>query len=133
MDKFTKAKRSEIMAKIRSKDTIFERDFAVILKKATRKKFQMNVSTIKGKPDIVFAKKKVCIFLDSDFWHGWRYPRWKHILNSFWKEKIEDNRRRDKKTTAYLRKNGWTVLRFWEHEIATNPRKILKKVTKHLL
>ena len=126
-------KRSELMSKIRSRDTKFEREFIVSLRKATRKKFQTNVASIKGKPDIVLQKDKVCVFLDSDFWHGWYYPRWKHLLkNDFWREKIENNRRRDRKTTAYLRKNGWTVMRFWEHQIKEDREVLLREANKYL-
>jgi len=125
-------KRSELMSKIRSRDTKFEREFIVSLRKATRKKFKTNVTSIKGKPDIVFQKDRVCVFLDSDFWHGWYYPRWKHLLkNDFWREKIENNRRRDRKTTAYLGENGWAVLRFWEHQIK-NPDESIKKILKEI-
>ena len=96
-------------------------------------KFQTNAISIRGKPDIVFQKDKVCVFLDSNFWHGWYYPRWKHLLkNDFWREKIENNRKRDRKTTAYLKKNGWTVLRFWEHEIKKNPKKTIIKIKKQI-
>ncbi|MCX5642316.1 MAG: DUF559 domain-containing protein [Candidatus Omnitrophica bacterium] len=126
-------KRSELMAKIRSRDTKFEQEFITFLRKFTRKKFQTNVALIKGKPDIVFQGDKVCIFLDSNFWHGWYYPRWKHLLkNDFWRDKIENNRKRDKKTTLYLRKNGWIILRFWEHEIKANRSKIIKHITEHI-
>ena len=124
-------KRSELMAKIRSRDTKFEREFIVYLRKATRKKFRTNITSIKGKPDVVFQKDKVCVFLDSNFWHGWYYPSWKHLLkNDFWREKIENNRKRDRKTTTYLRKNGWIVLRFWEHEIKLKPKKVIEKIAK---
>jgi len=132
MDKFTKKKRSEIMAKIHSKDTKFERDFRVILKRSINKKFETNVAKLKGKPDMVFAREKLCVFLDSDFWHGWQYPRWKSILNDFWREKIEGNRGRDRKTTAYLRKNNWRVVRIWEHEIIKDRRKTIQRVVKAL-
>ncbi len=126
-------KRSELMSKIRSRDTKFEKEFIASLRKATRKKFETNVVSIKGKPDIVFQKDRVCVFLDSDFWHGWYYPRWKHLLkNDFWREKIENNRKRDRKTTAYLRKNGWTVLRFWEHQIKEGREVLLKEANKYL-
>ncbi len=125
-------KRSELMSKIRSRGTKFEREFIVSLRKTTRKKFQTNIASIKGKPDIVFQKDKVCVFLDSDFWHGWYYPRWKHLLkNDFWREKIENNRKRDRRTTAYLRKNGWTVLRFWEHAIKKKPENIILKIKQY--
>ncbi len=126
-------KRSELMSKIRSRDTKFEREFIVSLRKATRKKFQTNVSSIMGKPDIVFQKDKVCVFLDSNFWHGWYYPRWKHLLkNDFWREKIENNRKRDKKTTIFLRKASWTVLRFWEHDIEQDLDGSIKSIVAEL-
>lgn len=117
------------MSKIRSKDTKFEKEFIAALKKATRKKFKTNVASIQGKPDIVFEKNKICVFLDSDFWHGWQYPRWKHLLkNDFWRTKIENNRKRDEKTTAYLRRHGWKVVRIWEHEVKRNQRDVIEKV-----
>lgn len=126
-------RRSELMSKIRSRDTKFEREFIVSLRKATRKKFQTNVALIKGKPDIVFQKVKVCIFLDSDFWHGWYYPKWRHLLkNNFWRKKIENNRKRDRKITAYLRKNNWAAIRFWEHEIKKDPKQAVAKIKKTL-
>ncbi|MDO8676677.1 MAG: very short patch repair endonuclease [Candidatus Azambacteria bacterium] len=132
-DLLSKKKRSELMSKIRSRGTKFEKEFITTLRKISHKKFQINVTSIKGKPDIVFLKEKVCIFLDSDFWHGWYYPRWKHLLkNDFWREKIEKNRKRDKKTTVYLRKYGWKVFRIWEHEINNNFDKIIERINKFL-
>ena len=129
-DLLSAKKRSELMGKIRSKGTKFEQEVVSALRKNTRKKFQTNVTSIRGKPDIVFHKYRVCVFLDSDFWHGWYYPKWKHLLkNDFWREKIENNRKRDRRNTAYLRRNGWTVLRFWEHEIRKNREQILRKIT----
>ena len=133
MDEFSKKKRSEIMSKIHSSNTKFERKFVDVLKKLTRKKFQTNVASIKGKPDIVFQKAKICVFLDSDFWHGWRYPCWEHLLkNNFWTTKIENNRTRDRKNTAYLRKNGWKVLRIWGHQIDKQFDEMIKKVIENL-
>ena len=132
-DKLSTKKRSNLMSKIRSRDTKFEKDFIVALKKATRKKFQANVTSIRGKPDIVFVREKICIFLDSDFWHGWQYPRWKHLLkNNFWREKIENNRMRDKKITLYLRKNSWKIFRIWEHDIEKKPAQTINKIEKFL-
>jgi hypothetical protein len=69
----------------------------------------------------VFRHARVCVFLDSDFWHGWQYPRWKHLLKTeFWRTKIQRNRARDKQVTRKLRREGWTVLRFWEHNLGKN-------------
>ena len=93
-DKISKSKRSELMSRIRSKGTKFEEGFIIELEGHTKKKFERNVKEIRGKPDIVFRKYKVCVFLDSDFWHGWQFPRWKHLLkNDFWRDKIERNRK----------------------------------------
>ncbi|MCX5699747.1 MAG: very short patch repair endonuclease [Candidatus Omnitrophica bacterium] len=112
---------------------MFERDFIKALKKRTSLKFFVNVTAIKGKPDIVFWKQKVCVFLDSDFWHGWQYPRWKHLLkDDFWRGKIEKNRIRDRKTTLSLRRNGWFVLRIWEHLIKNNEAGQIHEVVKVL-
>ena len=118
VDRLSGKARSELMSRIRSKNTLFERDFIKALRKRSALRFSINVAAIKGKPDIVFRKQKVCVFLDSDFWHGWQYPRWKHLLkNDFWRNKIEQNRRRDRRNTLHLRRSKWTVLRLWEHEI----------------
>jgi DNA mismatch endonuclease Vsr len=125
--------RSYNMAKIRSNGTKFEKDFVDDLRKYIDDSFELNVKDIKGKPDIVFRKKKICIFLDSDFWHGWQFPRWKHLMkNDFWVDKIEANRTRDKKTTQYLRKNGWRVIRIWEHNINKNVMKEISKIVDSL-
>jgi len=133
MDIFSKKKRSEIMSKIRSSNTRFEQEFIIALKKVTRKKFKTNVASIKGKPDIVFQENKICVFLDSDFWHGWQYPKLKRLLkNKFWRDKIECNRARDRRTNRYLRLNGWKVLRVWEHEIKKNRDKVMGKIVKLL-
>lgn len=128
-DRISKSKRSSLMSKIRSRETEFELNFIKELRKRTRKKFEVNVNTIKGKPDIVFMKYSLCVFLDSDFWHGWQYPRWKHLLkNDFWRNKIEANRIRDKNTTKWLRRNGWRVLRIWEHNIKLDMDKEITKI-----
>lgn len=131
MDIFSKNKRSEVMTKIRSSNTKFEELFVCELKKRTKRQFKRNVADIKGKPDIVFEKEKLCVFLDSDFWHGWQFPRWKESLkNDFWREKIENTRKRDKKTTAYLRRSGWKVIRIWEHQIKNDTEIFLKIMRK---
>lgn len=128
-DSVSEKQRSYNMSKIRSKGTKFERDFIDELKQQKINGFELNVKEIKGKPDIVFQKQKLCVFLDSDFWHGWQFPRWKHLMkNDFWIGKIEKNRLRDKRTTQYLRRKGWQVLRIWEHNIKNNINKEINKI-----
>lgn len=128
-DRQSATSRSSQMSKIHSKHTLFEDNFIKEFRKNYRGTFKTNVMTILGKPDIVIENKKLCIFLDSDFWHGWQYPRWKHLLkNNFWKFKIENNRDRDRKVTRKLRGLGWKVVRIWEHKINSNFKNALNKI-----
>jgi DNA mismatch endonuclease, patch repair protein len=117
-DNLTKKNRSSLMSRVRPSGSQMELWFITTLKLSCREPFSVNDPTIFGKPDIAFVKAKLCIFLDSDFWHGWQYPRWKHLLKSdFWRKKIEANRRRDKRVTRKLRRAGWRVIRLWEHNL----------------
>lgn len=130
-DRLSVNDRSKLMAKIRSKETKLELNFIDELERRTRKKFRTYAADILGKPDIVFDKYKVCIFIDSDFWHGWQYPRWKHLLkNDYWRSKIERNRKRDKRVTHKLRKDGWNVVRLWEHNIKKDRDTCITKVLR---
>jgi DNA mismatch endonuclease (patch repair protein) len=128
-DKQTILSRSAQMSKIRSKGTRFEEGFINLLSVAIPNKFITHVRTLKGTPDIVFEKEKVCVFLDSDFWHGWQYPRWKHLLkDEFWREKISNNRQRDARNTRILKRTGWKVTRIWEHQIKSDLDRTLNKI-----
>ena len=73
-----------------------------------------------GNPDIVFKGKKVAVFCDGEFWHGFDWENRKNQIKSmreYWIPKIERNIQRDKEVTETLENAGWTVLRFWEKEI----------------
>lgn len=86
-------------------------------------RYQKNVTSIFGKPDLVFKGKKVAVFCDSEFWHGYNWEEQKKDFKShqeFWIPKIERNIERDKEVTEELQKQGWTVLRFWGKEIKKN-------------
>jgi len=74
---------------------------------------------VKCKADVVFRRAQTCVFVDGCYWHG--CPKHFHTPKAnraWWNEKIEDNRKRDQRKTAALRKLGWTVIRIWKHEIA---------------
>jgi DNA mismatch endonuclease, patch repair protein len=133
VDKQTVEGRSKLMSKIRSKGTNFENQFMNLLRGSLQNDFQTHVRTLRGTPDIVFTSEKVCVFLDSDFWHGWQYPRWKHLLkNEFWRDKIYRNRQRDIKVNRALRKEGWMVVRIWEHQIKSDANKVLDQIRSAL-
>jgi DNA mismatch endonuclease (patch repair protein) len=83
-------------------------------------RYRKNVKTVFGKPDITFIGKKVAVFCDSDFWHGYNWEERKHDFKShqeFWIPKIERNMERDREVTEKLKSEGWTVLRFWGRDI----------------
>jgi len=130
MDNLTKEQRRKNMQNIRSKDTMPERKIMEELKRR-RVYFREHVKTIFGKPDIVFRRKKVVIFIDSDFWHG--HP--KHFIMpvtnyEYWSNKIARNKERDKQVTKDLRSKGWKVIRLWEYDIKHSFEKSINTILK---
>lgn len=86
-------------------------------------RYQKNSLKVYGKPDIVFIGKKVAVFCDSEFWHGYDWKNKKNEIKSkreFWIPKIERNMQRDIEVTEKLQSEGWIVLRFWGNEIKKN-------------
>ncbi len=83
-------------------------------------RYRKNVASICGKPDIVFIGKKVAVFCDGEFWHGYNWEERKKDFKShqeFWIPKIERNMERDSKVNETLKAEGWTVIRFWGKDI----------------
>lgn len=120
MDNLTKDQRRKNMQNIRSTGTKPERKIMEALKKR-KIYFAPHVSKIIGKPDIVFRRKKIVIFIDSDFWHGHPERCVMPKTNSeYWAGKIEGNKLRDAEVNDVLRSKGWQVLRLWEYEINHN-------------
>lgn len=78
-------------------------------------RFRRHVRNLPGSPDIVFPRERVAVFVDGDFWHGWRLPAWEHKLSKFWRDKLRANRARDQRNFRRLRANGWKVIRIWQH------------------
>ena len=120
--KRTKEQISYNMQQVKNKDSKIE----VLLRKelwSRGLRYRKNVNRIYGKPDIVFIGKKVAVFCDSEFWHGYNWEERKKDFKShqeFWIPKIERNMERDAEVTAKLESEGWTVLRFWGNEIKKN-------------
>lgn len=120
------------MRAIKDKDTVLEKDFRKILRRAGYS-FKSNVARLAGKPDIVFLKQRVIIFLDSCFWHGCKkHCRLPGSNQDYWKAKIERNKKRDKEINKLYRPKKWALLRFWEHQLKKNTDICLNKVKKQL-
>lgn len=81
-----------------------------------------------GKPDFVFPAARLVVFVDGCFWHGCRCKRLPTAHRAFWRSKIETNRARDTRLNKRLRKAGWKVLRFWEHQLKSTPTKAVGRL-----
>jgi DNA mismatch endonuclease, patch repair protein len=116
-DNMTPGQRSRTMSRIRKTDTKPE----LIVRRlcfARGLRYRKHAARLPGSPDLLFPSARVVVFVDGDFWHGWQFHRWEHKLSSeYWKNKIRGNMVRDRRNRASLRKQGWTVIRIWEHEI----------------
>jgi len=126
-DMFTKEKRSEIMAKIRGKDTKIEITLRKELRKSGIRGYRLRMK-LPGRPDIAFPKYKVAVFCDGDFWHGYKFNDWKDRLPQYWLKKINGNMERDKENDLRLAKDGWLTIHFWEHELEKNVAQCIQKV-----
>jgi len=127
-DVFIQSKRSEVMARIRSRGN---RDTELALMTLLRAqgitgwrrhaslKFQVSSARFQVRPDFVFPRLRVTVFVDGCFWHGCPKHATKPRSNvAFWRRKLEGNKRRDALVTRSLRRAGWRVVRIWEHELA---------------
>lgn len=121
---------SRTAKKIKSKDTKIE----LLMGKALWHKgmrYRKNDKTVFGKPDFVFKRKKIAVFCDSEFWHGYNYlikgERFK-TNTEFWEKKILRNIDRDKEVNQKLKKDGWIVLRFWGKQIQKELDKCVRQV-----
>lgn len=124
--------RSQVMSRVRSKNTSFE----MLLRRELWKRglrYRANDKTVFGKPDIVFKGKKIAVFVDSEFWHGKDYPNGRNIPKTnrdYWVKKIERNIARDKEVNRKLKKEGWKVIRIWSKDLKKNLSKHVEKIHK---
>src|SRR3989344_5602303 len=132
-DVFSKQKRSEIMSHIRSKDTGIEKSVFSHLRKR-RIYFQKHYSKALGKPDIALPSKKKAVFINGDFWHGYRFALWRNrVPRGYWRDKIEANIKRDERNLRKLRRTGWKIMKIWGHQIIRHPDKTLRKIEAFLV
>ena len=120
--KKTAAQISYNMRRVRNKDSSIE---LALRQELWRRgiRYRKNVTKLFGKPDIAFIGKRVAIFCDSEFWHGYDWTNKQNEIKSrreFWIPKIERNITRDREVNERLQADGWTVLRFWGKEIKEN-------------
>lgn len=122
------------MSRIRSKDTKIDLKMNEVLG-TVRCKYK-KYPKMYGRPDFLI-EGQIAVFCDGDFWHGYGYDEKKIHMNAFWRNKIERNMRRDKTVSRKLRKDGFAVLRLWEHDIEKRimfcENKIIRKIKERNL
>ena len=143
MDVLKPEQRRENMRRIKSADTKSE---LLLRKKLWHNgfRYRKNYKVLPGKPDIVLTKYKVCIFVDSEFFHGKGFEigyksrkysslreQLEHSNNSeFWLKKIQQNMKRDREVEQELTKMGWKVIRFWSKDVLKDPEYCYKAITE---
>lgn len=128
-DVFSRQKRSEVMSRIKGSGNlstemrlieIFRRKHIV----GWRRKYP-----VKGRPDFIFPRERVAVFVDGCFWHS--CPKCSRVPKqnrAFWVRKLKATRERDSNATQVLQWRGWRVLRIWEHELNNAANYVLKRI-----
>jgi DNA mismatch endonuclease (patch repair protein) len=131
-DVFTKSKRSQVMAAIRSSgNKATEARLAAMLRRARITGWRRHLP-ITGRPDFAFRAERVAVFVDGCYWHGCaRHYRLPAGNRPYWLQKLERNRQRDREVTRALRGDGWRVVRFWEHDLRHEER-VLRRLSRIL-
>ena len=131
MDVMTREQRSRCMSRIRGRDTKPE----LVLRKAVWAlggRYRL-AYPVPGRPDLVFPGPKLAVFVDGCFWHGCpEHGAIPKTNNEFWASKLNRNKERDVRVTAQLRESGWTVLRYWEHQVLANADEVTARVLSAL-
>lgn len=115
------------MSRVKGKDTGLEKTVRLALRKHGLR-FRKYPKDLPGKPDIVFPEARVAVFIDGNFWHGYRFPQWKRKVPPFWRKKIGKNRDRDRRNFAKLRRMGWRVIRVWQHSIKKDLEGVVARI-----
>jgi DNA mismatch endonuclease (patch repair protein) len=131
-DVFTRVQRSKVMASVRSRgNRTTEGKLATLFRSNGIKGWRRHAS-LPGKPDFVFRRERVVIFVDGCFWHGCslhgEIPR---ANNEYWIRKLARNKIRDREANRLLRAAGWRVLRIWGHSLNA-PKNVLARVISAL-
>ncbi|MBN1856206.1 MAG: very short patch repair endonuclease [Dehalococcoidia bacterium] len=115
-DNLTTEQRRYCMSHVKGKDTIPElRVRSALHRRGLR--FRKHVSMLPGKPDIVFSRARVVVFVDGDFWHGYGFESWGGKISEFWHRKIQATMERDWANRSRLVDMGWTVVGLWQHDL----------------
>lgn len=123
----TPKQRSHCMSRIRSANTKPEMHLRRALW-AAGLRFRVRGKTC-GRPDVVFTRSKLAVFVDGCFWHGCpvhgTHPK---TNQGYWRSKIEGNKARDERVSAQLHALGWSVMRFWLHQLDDDLPRVVEQI-----
>ncbi|MBI5499765.1 MAG: DNA mismatch endonuclease Vsr [Deltaproteobacteria bacterium] len=134
MDTLTTAERSERMRRVRGRNTGPERTLCGLVAKL-RRRCDRNVRGLPGSPDFVFKRQRAVVFMHGCFWHrheGCRLARIPKSRQDFWIPKLEDNRLRDGRAVARLRRSGWRAMVVWECQLS-RPDRVLRRLRRFVV
>ena len=130
-DVMTREQRSRCMSRIRGRDTGPE----VLVRRALwlrGQRYRLH-SALPGRPDIVFPRERIAVFIDGCFWHRCPVHFRKPATNAYaWEAKISGNVERDRQVDVRLIGEGWEVLRFWEHQVDESAAKVAAQITERV-
>jgi DNA mismatch endonuclease (patch repair protein) len=115
-DPLTPSKRSALMSRVKTRETVPELELRRALWAAGVRGWRLHPRQVPGRPDLAWLGRRIAVFVDGAFWHGHPDYYWGQS-GKFWDEKIDRNRSRDEKVTRELLEIGWAVLRVWDFEI----------------
>lgn len=120
------------MSLVKSKNTSPERlVFSYLRKRGVY--FRRHYAKAPGNPDVAIPSRQKAVFIDGGFWHGWDFSRKRSGLPDYWKGKIENNIKRDRRNRTKLRRLGWKVLRVWDHDLIRHEERVLMRIEAFLL
>jgi DNA mismatch endonuclease (patch repair protein) len=131
-DVFSKAKRSAVMARIRSHGNRATELALVALFRRHGFTGWRRRQPVFGKPDFLFRQARLAVFVDGCFWHGCpRHGTLPATHRAFWRRKFAANRARDRRVNRELQRRNWRVLRLWEHELRPkNEPRLLRRLIR---
>jgi DNA mismatch endonuclease (patch repair protein) len=130
MDTLSKATRSWVMSRVKSRGSGVERVVTEALRKNSRTRFLVHAGNLPGRPDIAFPKLKLAIFVNGCFWHWHGCARCRMPASNriYWQAKIARNAKRDRQTARKLNAQGWHYVNIWECDVACGITRALRKM-----
>jgi DNA mismatch endonuclease (patch repair protein) len=120
-DTYDAATRSEVMRRVKGRDTKPEVQLRKALHALGARGWRCHRADLPGEPDLAFGRGKLAVFVDGAFWHGHPSKYWRGRSGGYWDQKIERNIARDHETNSHLLESGWNVLRLWDFQVKSDP------------